>query len=84
MAPTHNKAMVHSPSKVGLDLHSAASLLHFGRTSRRYCDTKSHDILLNNSQEAVLFHHGMVLPVPEPGGRCWQRRGLKHSVRDRQ
>jgi hypothetical protein len=22
----------------------------------------------------------MVSPVPEPGGRRWQRRGLKHSV----
>ena len=22
----------------------------------------------------------MVLPVPEPGGRCWERQGLKHSV----
>ena len=25
----------------------------------------------------------MVLPVPEPGGRRWQRRGLKHQVRGR-
>jgi len=50
---------------------------------RRHCDTKSHDLLLNSSQRAARFNHGMVLPVPEPGGRFWQRRGLKNSVRDR-
>jgi hypothetical protein len=24
---------------------------------------------------------GVVLPIPEPRGRRWQRRGLKHSVK---
>ena len=32
---THNKSMVHQPSKLGLDLHFAPSALHYGRTLRR-------------------------------------------------
>ena len=39
-----------------------------------YCWTRTRRFLIQT---------GMVLPVPEPGGRRWQRRGLKHRVRGR-
>ena len=32
----HNNAIVHQPSKLGLDLRYGAARLHYGRTLRRY------------------------------------------------
>jgi len=41
-----------------------------------------HDLLLDNRNGYRGFSHGVVSPVSEPGLRCWQRQGLKLSVKD--
>ena len=41
-----------------------------------------HILLLDERLGCRGFSHGVVSPVSEPGLRCWQRQGLKLSVKD--
>ena len=55
---------------------------HWVRLAWRYCDTRLHILLLDERPGCRGFSHGVVSPVSEPGLRCWQRQGLKLSVKD--
>jgi hypothetical protein len=41
--------------------------------------TRGREFYCWTQQEAAI-QSGVVSPVPEPGGRRWQRRGIKHAV----
>ena len=57
---------------------------HWVRLAWRYCDTRLHVLLLDERLGCRGFSHGVVSPVSEPGLRCWQRQGLKLSVKEKE
>ncbi len=71
-----NKALEPTASSFG----SATLRLRFRRRlTASVIATRGREFYCWTQQEAAI-QSGVVSPVPEPGGRRWQRRGIKHSV----